>query len=224
MSGNTKRSQPGFTLVELNLSITIMGILLVSVLTIFMNFFVIMTRANTIIDMTTDSQGLLRTIVEELRYGAGVRQSSTIADPNAPAAGWNTDNANFVIIVAIPAVDSDRNYIIDPATGSPYFNEYVYYKSGKTLYKRLLANPDASGNSITTSCPPNLATSSCPSDRKLIDNVKTMQFTLYDQDNALTTDPLAARSIKIDLGLERDTFGKPLDYANTVRITLRNVY
>lgn len=224
MLGNTKANSKGFTLVELNLSITIMGILLVSVLVVFTNFFVIMTRTNTLVDMTVDSQGLLRTVVEELRYGAGVRQSNTIADANAPAAGWDTSNADFVIVIATPAVDDDRNYIIDSITGSPYLNEFVYFKDGKTLYKRILANTSASGNSLTTSCPASLASPTCPADRKLVDNVDTMVFTLYDQDNATTTDPLLARSIKIDLGLQKDTFGAPLAYANSVRITLRNIY
>lgn len=224
MSANTKHRSSGFSIVELNLSITIMAILLVSLLAIFANFFVIMTRTNTIVDMTVDSQGLLRTMVEELRYGAGVRQSATIADPNAPASGWDTSNTDFVIVIAVPASDSDRNYIIDPSTGSPYMNEFVYFKSDKTLYKRILANPGATGNNLKTSCPASLASDSCPADRKLVGNVNTMVFTLYDQDNAVTTDPLLARSVKIDLGLQKDTFGTPLSYDNSVRITLRNVY
>lgn len=214
----------GFTLVELNLSLIILSILTVGLLTVFTNFFVIMTRTNALVDMTVDSQGLLRTVVEELRYGAGVRQSNTISDANAPAGGWDTDNANFVIVIAVPASDSDRNYIIDSATGSPYMNELVYYKNGSTLYKRVLAHPDATGNALKTSCPAALANGSCPADRRLVDDVSTMLFTLYDQDNATTNDPLTARSIKIDLLLQRDTFGQPLSYDNTVRITLRNTY
>jgi hypothetical protein len=103
-------------------------------------------------------------------------------------------------------------------------NELVYFKDGDTLYKRLLANPDADGNSLVTSCPSSLASDDCPADRKLVENLNTMVFTLYDQDNATTSDPLLARSVKIDLGLERDTFGEPLTYDNSVRITLRNTY
>jgi hypothetical protein len=200
-----------------------MAILLVSVLAIFTNYFVVTTRTNTLIDMTTDSQSLLRTAVEELRYGAGVRQTNAITDANMPS-GWNTSVANFVIIIAVPAVDSDRNYIIDSLTGSPYMNELVYYKSGTILYKRILAHPDATGNSLTTSCPPASASSTCPSDRRMAENVNDMVFTLYDQDNATTADPLLARSVLITLSLQKDTFGEPLTYDNSIRITLRNTY
>lgn len=220
----TRLNNRGFTLVELNLSIAIMAIIAVSLLAIITNYLVLITRTNTIIDMTVDSQSLLRTAVEELRYGAGVRQTNTITDANAPAGGWNTSNANFVIIIATPAADSDRNYIIDTSTGSPYMNELVYYKSGRTLYKRILANPSATGNSLTTSCPPASATASCPADRKMAENVDNMVFTLYDQDNAVTTDPLQARSVNIAVFMEKDTFGEPLTFDNSIRITLRNTY
>ena len=214
----------GFTLVELLISITVVASLSIGLMAIIINDFVVMTRNNTQLDMSVDSQNLLRVTVEALRYGAGVRQNNTITDINAPAGGWSTSNASFVIIIAVPAFDSSRNYIIDSATGNPYFNELVYYKSGSTLMQRSLAHPSATGNALTTSCPESLASPSCPADKKLTDNVKTMVFTLYDQDNDSTTDPLLARSVKIDLAMERDTFGDPLTLDNSIRVTLRNTF
>lgn len=174
--------------------------------------------------MSADAQNLLRATVEQLRYGAGVRQSNTVSDPNAPVGGWNTSNASFVIIIAVPAIDSDRNYIIDSATGSPYNNELVYFKDGTTLYRRTLAHPDAVGNTLKTSCPEALSSPSCPADNKLVENLDSMVFTLYDQDDATTTDPLLARSVKIDLGLEKKSFGNPLTLDNSIRVTLRNQF
>lgn len=200
-----------------------MGMILVSMLAIVTNYLVLITRNNTIIDMTTSSQNMLRSAVEELRYGAGVRQTNTIADANEPA-GWNTSNTDFIIIIAIPALDSDRNYIIDESTGYPYNNELVYFKQGNTLYKRTLANPNATGNTLKTSCPAASASTNCPADRELVDNLVNMVFTLYDQDNALTTDPLLARSVKIDLTMTKDTFGEPLTLNNSIRVTLRNQF
>lgn len=188
------------------------------------DYFVSITRNNLLIDMTVDSQNLLRTAVEELRYGAGVRSSNAIADANEPGGGWTTSNANFVIIIAVPAIDSDGDYIINTDTGSPYNNELVYFKQGTTLYKRTLAHPSATGNSMTTTCPQASSSPSCPADIRLHEHVNDMIFTLYDQDNASTTDPLLARSVKIDLSLEQDTFGDPLVLDNSVRVTLRNTF
>lgn len=220
---NTK-NQAGFTITELIISISLLAIVSVSIMTVFINYFVIITRNNIIVDMTSDAQNLLRSTTEELRYGAGVRQTNSIVDANSPVGGWNTSNSNFVIIVAMPATDASGNYIIDPLTGSPYNNELVYFKSQAKLYKRTLANPNAAGNRATTSCPASIATIGCPADKQLIDYLNDMNFTLYDQDNGVTTDPLLARSINIDLIMQRETFGQPLVLNNNIRITLRNQF
>lgn len=225
MSASIKKlrsNSSGFTLVELNISITILGILAVGMIGVFADFFSVMTRTNQSVLMTTDSQNLLRTVQEELRYGAGVRGSATINDSHAPSGGWNTSNSAFVIIVATPATDSSHNYIINPLTGNPYLNELVYYKNGTTLYKRVLANPGAIGNSLKTSCPAANATSSCPADPKLVENLDSMVFTLYSQDNVVITDPATARSFRIDLKLQKKSFGTPLVVDNNIRVTLRN--
>ncbi|MEX0881357.1 MAG: hypothetical protein WEC17_02230 [Candidatus Saccharimonadales bacterium] len=222
--GSTKNKNLGYTVPELTISIVILGILIVSLFSFSTYYFTNVTRYNSFVEMSADAQNLLRATVEQLRYGAGVRQSNTVSDPNAPVGGWNTSNASFVIIIAVPAIDSDRNYIIDSATGSPYNNELVYFKDGTTLYRRTLAHPDAVGNTLKTSCPEALSSPSCPADNKLVENLDSMVFTLYDQDDATTTDPLLARSVKIDLGLEKKSFGNPLTLDNSIRVTLRNQF
>lgn len=224
MLANIKQNNRGFTLVELNLSLLILSVITISLLAIFTNFLVLITRNGVRMDMTTDSQSLLRSVVEELRYGAGVRQTNTITDANGPPGGWNTSNNDVVVIVAVPALDSSNNYIINSDTGEPYLNELVYFKQGPILYKRILANPSAAGNRLKTSCPSTAVSSTCLEDRKLTDNVDTMVFTLYDQDDASTTNALAARSIKIDLSLQKDTFGEPIVIDNSIRVTLRNTF
>ena len=221
MSASNKESDGGFTIPELTVSIIIMGILIVSLFTFATYYFTSVTRFDAFVQMSADSQNLLRSTVEQLRYGAGVRQASTITDANGPPGGWNTSNADFVIIIAVPAVDTDDNYIIDTSTGSPYNNELVYFKDGTNLYRRTLSNPAATGNNLTTSCPLAVSSSSCPPDSRLVENLDTMVFTLYDQDDAVTADPLLARSVKIDLGLKKLSFGNPLTLDNSIRVTLR---
>ena len=209
---------------ELSVSIVVLGILITSLLAFSTYYFANVTRYNAFVQMSVDSQNLLRATVEQLRYGAGVRQSNTVSDANAPVGGWNTSNDDFVIIIAVPAIDSDREYIIDPNTGSPYNNELVYFKNSTNLYRRTLAHPDATGNTLKTSCPAAQASEACPSDSKLVENLDSMVFTLYDQDDAVTTDPLLARSVKIDLGLAKVTFGNDLTLDNSIRVTLRNQF
>jgi hypothetical protein len=162
-------------------------------------------------------------MVEELRYGAGVRQYNSIIDSNAPIGGWNTNNTSFVIIIAVPARNSSGDYIVDSDTGYPYKNEFVYYKDSGSLYKRILANTSATGNAVRTTCPIGSSTPTCPEDIKLVDNINSITFSLFDQDNISTTDALLARSINIHVYLSKDVYGKLVGADNNMRITLRNI-
>jgi hypothetical protein len=172
--------------------------------------------------MTVSSQNLLRSTVENIRLGDGVRQTNQISDPNAPGSGWNTSNTAFVIIIAVPALTTGHAYIINPDTGSPYMNELVYYKNGSTLMQRKLAHPSAAGNSLKTTCPPALETATCSADIELANNIYTMTFTLYNQDAAQITSPALARSVKITLDMRRNTPGQPLNLITNMHVTLRN--
>lgn len=216
--------QKGFTIAELAIAVSVGAILMIAFMTVITDYFMIITRDNASIDMTNSSQNLLRSTVELLRLSNGVRQTNSINDPNAPNGGWNTSNSSFVIVIDTPATDKNHNYIIDPDTGSPYMNELVYYKDGTSLMKRTLANPSAIGNSVVTTCPPGIATPTCPADSDLADNFQSMSFTLYDQDAAVTTDPTQARSIGITLDMQRSVFGTSISLNNSIRATLRNQF
>lgn len=225
MSANktaARRRQAGFTLVELMVAVTVFAVIGVVFLGVIANYFVVITRNNELTEMTINSQNLLRTTVENIRFGNGVEQTNQIYDPNAPSGGWNTSNVSFVIVIAVPALDRYHNYILDPDTGSPYMNELVYYKDGTNLMERVLANPSAAGNTLETTCPANLATPTCPADPLLATYVSSMTFTLYDQNAALTTNASLARSIKISLTMQRNAPGNPLNLYTTTRVTLRN--
>lgn len=204
------------------ISITIVAIVGVTFLGLTANFFVVITRNNELAEMTINAQNLLRTTVENIRFGNGVSQNNLISDPNAPSGGWNTSNSSFVIVLEVPAETVSHAYIINTSTGSPYMNELVYYKNGSTLMERKLANPSATSNNLETTCPLSLASSTCPADAELATYVNTMTFTLYDQDGTQTTTPSAARSIYITLNMQRNAPGEPLNLTTSTRVTLRN--
>jgi prepilin-type N-terminal cleavage/methylation domain-containing protein len=215
-------NEHGFTLVEMLIAVTLMAIIGVVFLGLSVNYFVVIMRNNALSEMTVSSQNLLRSTVENIRFGDGVRQTNQISDPYAPSGGWNTSNTNFVIIIAVPAIDAGHQYIIDPSTGSPYMNELIYYKNGTTLMERKLANTNAAGNTLKTTCPPANATSACTADIQLAKYVNSMVFTLYDQDNAQTNNAALARSVKISLNMQRNAPGNPINLSTNMQVTLRN--
>ena len=221
---NKKLNSSGFTVVELLVAMTVGTFLMLAFLSSSTTYFTTISRADALDQMTVTSQNLLRTMVENIRYGDGILLNNQINDPNAPSGGWNTSNNNFVIILAVPAIDINKNYIIDSSTGSPYMNELVYYKSSSSLMERTLANTSASGNTLVTSCPPNLATNSCPADKTLATYSTSMSFIMYDQNGIVTTTTSLARSIDITLTMQQEGTLYPLIYTNSMRVTLRNSF
>lgn len=67
------------------------------------------------------------------------------------------------------------NYIMNGT--QPYEDEFIIYLDGttKTIMLRSLANPNAPGNRLKTSCPPAIATSSCPADKVIASDLASVE-------------------------------------------------
>lgn len=65
----------------------------------------------------------------------------------------------------------------------PYEDEFVLYHDGtsKQLRIRTLANPSVATNKLTTSCPPAIATTSCPADKVLINDIVTIALRYFSR-------------------------------------------
>jgi hypothetical protein len=65
----------------------------------------------------------------------------------------------------------------------PYEDEYVLYMDGSTkkLLLRSLANSNAPGNRLVTSCPPALATSTCPADKVIAENLASIDTRYFSR-------------------------------------------
>jgi type II secretory pathway pseudopilin PulG len=221
--GNTRKlNQSGVTIVELLVVIGISSVLLVAFMTVSLYMYGDTVRSSLYSRMATESSTILRSVVEELRQSSSIRTSNANPDTNAPGGGWTTSNSSLILIISTPALDSSNNFIMNPDTGYPYSNEIVYFANGNNLYKRYLASSSATGNTRQTTCPTASASSSCPPDILMSSNFKDMNFIFYDQDDAVTTSIPDARSIKLFIQMQRQTFGKALQFDNNIRITIRN--
>ncbi len=108
-----------------------------------------------------------------------------------------------VIYFRQPAVDSNKNFIMNGTT--PYDNEYVLYLDGSLgeLLLRTIANSAAAGNTATSSCPPSLASSSCPADKLIAQNINSIDTRYFSRtgntiDYSSITDPLTGAYIGPD--------------------------
>lgn len=225
MLGNIKnmlRSARGFTVTELTIVIVVLGVLMVPLSVLTLDYFGSIMARSTEAQLATESQTLLRTVVEELRTASSVKVGNTISDPNEPPSGWSTSNDNLILIISTPALNSARAFIYDPLTGMPYQNELIYFVEGQHLYRRTLANTEAVGNTASQTCPSATATTTCPADKVLTEHFVAMNFILYDQDDIITTNISLARSLVVNISMEKPTFGSPVRFDNTMRMTMRN--
>ena len=222
INNTNKANQNGFTITELLIVTTISGLLIASALTVMMFFYGDVLRSNIQSRLAVESQNILITFVEELRVSSSIKANNEINDPNAPVGGWTTSNENLILIISTPVLDSNNEFVIDPATGSPYQNEIVYFAEGDNLYKRYLSNTSAAGNTVKTSCPAALSSETCPADITMSDNFYTMNFIFYDRDDIQTLILADAKSIKLHIEMKRKSYGKDITFNNDIRITLRN--
>jgi len=213
----------GFTITELAAVVVILGILMIPLTAISIDFFG-QTIANSIkAQLATEAQTLLRTVTEELRTASSVKDTPVLTDTHEPPSGWSTSNESLILIISTPALNASRQFITDSLTGAPYQNELIYFAEGSKLYRRTLANPDAAGNVSKTTCPAASATMACPADSVLTDHFQAMDFTLYDQDDIATTTIPNARSLVVNVSMRQATFsGQNVQFNNSMRMTLRN--
>lgn len=92
------------------------------------------------------------------------------------------------------STNSSKNFIMNGT--QPFEDEYILYFNGtdKTLMMRELANSAASGNRLLTTCPPNLATASCPADKTVATDLASIDMRYFSRtgnliDYTSITDP-----------------------------------
>ena len=212
----------GFTIIELLIAVAISSVIAMVLLTLSINFSGDITRARITADLATESQILLRSIVEDTRLADSLSSTNNITDANAPVGGWVTNDPSNVLIIDTPAIDSSRNIIYNATTTLPYSNEVIYYATGALMYRRVLKDTAATGSIATTTCPPATATSSCPADKLFTRYLTDLSFTFYDEANATTANAALARSVQITVSMKRKIFGRDVTFNNTIRTTMRN--
>lgn len=218
----TPRSQAGFTITELVISITVAGFLVAVLFIATFYYYANTAQAQAGADLGLQSQSILAQMTEDIRLADAISSTNAITDANAPVGGWVTSDPSNVIIIESPATDSSRNIIYDSDSGLPYRNEYIYFTSGSQMYKRVLANPSAAGNTAKTTCPADAASSSCPADILFSDNVSNLSFTFYDASGNSTADAGQARSVSLTVNMSKTAYGKAVTLNNTTRVTMRN--
>ncbi|HSW79433.1 MAG TPA: type II secretion system protein [Candidatus Saccharimonadales bacterium] len=202
MKSKTHLEQKGFTIVEL---ITVMAVTLV-----LMGMIVTFTidywgnSANIQADLQTfnsrlNAQDQLRQLIsasDGLIIQNSIADLHTLdADPAIPSGQYwlpihaipgNTTMGSSGTIKPIlyfrrPSQNTSHTIVYNGTV--TYDDEYVLYLDGsrQALMLRTLANPNVVNNIAKTSCPPALASSSCPSDKTVIDNLSSVDMRYFSR-------------------------------------------
>lgn len=216
--------EAGFTLVELIVAMVVLVVVSGAVITFSVNKTIEAARVSTRADLLTNAQIGLDRMANDIRLSSKADDTNRWADNNSPSSptnnyGWQSTSTTLVL--ATSAQTSDGTILFDDkADYITTKNNYIYYLSGGTLYKRILAAP-VSNNSAITTCPPASVTASCPSDKIVLTNVKSLSVKYYDTLNQ-QVDPASARSIQLTVQLGTTSFGQAITTNYTTRMVFRN--
>lgn len=216
--------QSGLTIVELLVALVITAFLTTLLIGFSVDKLEQGTLQNTKYQLLTNAETGLDTISNDIRVANSALDNNTYQDPYSPSAPTNqlswASNSN-TIVLATAAENSSGNIIFsDPTDYVSEKNNIIYYLSGTTLYRRVLAGPVANNAAITT-CPPAHATASCPADSDILDNVSSFSVQYYNLQNQ-QVDPASARSIQLSVTLNVKKYSQNITTNYTTRMVFRN--
>jgi prepilin-type N-terminal cleavage/methylation domain-containing protein len=222
------KNEDGFSLLELITATLIIGILALTVSNFYVDRLIDYARTDTILILQSNTKQALETMQKDIRAARTIETTNQWSDPNGPGGnptGWTSSTGSpSTLVLAVPATDASGNLLyIDSAHSSLQTNDVIYYvdSSKKALYRRVVANP-VTGNAAKSTCPPALATASCPADGKVIEDVANLVAAYYDTNNNPTSVVNNVYSVDITLTQSRYKFGRTYSNSFSTRTTLRN--
>jgi prepilin-type N-terminal cleavage/methylation domain-containing protein len=257
----TRLNDAGFTIVELIIVTIVSGILFASVSGFALNYW------GKTISLSNNSQTLvsrlnagdyLRNSVDS---ASGLIIQNDLADPHVGKADpSDVTGTHWVVIHAIPgtismgasgsatpviyydrpSVDTSKNIIMNGTI--PYEDDIILYLDGTTkqLLARTVVNAATTTNRSRTTCPKVIATTGCPADIVVADNVSSLSMRYFSRsgntiDYTSITDPITGSYIGPDFQsveiveftinlTKKAQFHNATDTSNqtVVRVALRN--
>lgn len=216
-------TEEGFTLVEMLVTMTIIGILALGIANFIVTWLASATLSSTKANLLSNAELALDTMSQDIRLSGDVDATNRWADTNGPGGnqyGWSSGTST--VILAKIATDKTNNVIYsDAAKYIPQKDDEIYYLSGTTLYRRTLKSDSANDSAVTT-CPPASATASCPADTTIATNVSSWSVAYYDNTGTVTATPDNARSVQIAITISTKVNNRTVSQTYTTRMVFRN--
>lgn len=224
MMKNIVNNEKGFTLIE----ILVIAPVLILVVMITMSFlftqFGQLTEQGALLNLKTEAQTATFSMQDDLTYASSFlnTMNPNLEDTYAPNGGWTANTApNKTLLISTVALTKNRRH----SDRSPVYintlgctpddvkqqneelqNNIIYFTNGTNLYKRTITAPSSMsicGTSYQTqSCPEANSGPSCRADRLITDKLDNIQYTYYDENNNVVTDPQLAVKITVLITLK----------------------
>jgi len=238
-----KRDSQGFTLVELLVISPIIMVVAMAAVTFLFNQYGALVKQDGLLNLRLEAQNILFGLQDDLWYANQFTSTlnSNLVDNYQPSGGWTTTATPAPLIVSSAALDKNRRdsnrqpIYINESTCTPpdgdgvnslLFNNVIYFVSGNNLYKRTVTAPSTMSTCGTPyqkqTCPAADVTPSCGPDVLLSDHIDTFTVTYYDTNNAVTTTPELAQSVKVDILLKDKAFGDDITATSSMRLRKLN--
>lgn len=191
--------EDGFSLPELITVMVVTGVLVGVIMLFTFSYWQYSYVSQADQDTFTDRLNASDYLRENLGTSSGLITQTSIPDLNTGAPD-PADNQFWISVHAVPGNVPHGSSDITPVAyykrhssnpsgqtimngAQPYEDEYVLYldKPSRALKVRTLANPAAADNKAVTSCPPALASSTCPEDKTLSPNVDSIDKRLFSR-------------------------------------------
>ncbi len=195
-----RRTDTGFTIVELVIAMLVATIILVSVV----GFIIAITNQHVTTSIRSNLTNSLTTggnrISQDIRSSINVLSQNAITDAAAPATPgyWQSQASQLVLATTARRTNGES---LD-GTYPGYTDNVVYYLRNGSLYRRLLAYDDGMGNNryTTITCTPE-AGGGCDEDTQILDNVSTLSITYYEADGSVASQADQVRSMTVSVEL-----------------------
>lgn len=225
------KHQAGFTLFELLLAISVSSVLIIA-----MGNFVSVSISGGNEDynrtlVLTNAKEAVGIVARQIKAAKSVESANSLPDANAPGApgnlySWSGAAGNgATLILAVPSRNASGDIIyIDGLHASLYTDNIIFYLDATThrLYRRRIANTSAPGNSALTTCPPKIASTGCPADADVVDDVANLVTTYLDSNNNSVSLPSGTEAVNYTVTETRTIHGTLYSGTYTSIVTMRN--
>lgn len=217
-----RQDSRGMTVVELTVTMVVTIVVSTGIIIFMVSGLRNYGAANAKANLLGQAQTALGRISEDIMLAATADANNRIDDANSPIAGnpnsWASDSDTLILATAVEDQDGDIIYA-DPVEYVSYKNNIVYYLNNGKLYRRVLA-ASVTGNKARTTCPPASATTSCPGDTLMLEDVTSFAVSYRDHLNQ-TVVPDESRSVEVSVTLQSKAYSSA-NISYTTRTVFRN--